>query len=76
LLSERLLLAFEQTQPTAVETVHESGGRKHREFTWDGKYRLHKFVTTSAALEDVMEVVKLIRAVRDYFRLEADHILC
>ncbi len=75
LLSERILLAFEKALPTAVQDMHERGGRKHREFARDGKYQLHKFVKTHAVLEDVIEVVKLIRALRDYFRLQVDHIL-
>ena len=76
LLSERVLLAFEDDDPMAVQDVHECGDRKHREFTRDGKYRLHKFVKNYAALEDVMEVVKLIRALRGYLNLQVDHISC
>ena len=76
LLSERLLLAFEDERPSAVEDVHECGDRTHREFTRDGKYRLHQFVTANATLEDMMEVVKLIRALRDYHRLQVNHIVC
>lgn len=76
LLSERLLLAFEKAEPAAVQIVRESGGRKHRELTRDGKFRLHKFVMAHAVLDDVTEVVKLIRALRDYFRLQVDHIRC
>jgi hypothetical protein len=76
LLSERLLLAFEHSHPTAVQDLRECGGRKHRELTREGKYRLHKFVTTEASLEDLVEVVKLIRALRDYFRLRIDLIHC
>lgn len=75
-LSERLLSAFENAKPTAVQSVREVGSRKHRDFTRDGKYELHKFVGANARLDDLMEVVKLIRALRDYLRLKVDHILC
>ena len=76
LLSEDLLSAFEAEQPTAVQTVLELGGRKHREFTRDGKYRLHEFAKNHAIIDDVIEIIKLIRALRDYLRLQADHIQC
>jgi hypothetical protein len=76
LLSDRILLAFDQAAPTAVSAVRECGGRRHRDFTRDGKYRLHDFVKTHAGIDDVVELLKLIRALRDYFRLQADHIIC
>ncbi|HEX3485073.1 MAG TPA: hypothetical protein VHT51_08430 [Micropepsaceae bacterium] len=75
LISERLLLAFEKAEPAALQNVLEIGGREHREFTPEGKRSLHKFVGAHATLEDFTEVVKLIRALRDYLRLKYDHIL-
>jgi hypothetical protein len=59
-----------------VQGVRECGGRKHREFTRDGKNQLLKFVQANATLEDIMELVKLIRALRDYLRIKVNHILC
>ncbi len=76
LLSEELLLAFEQKFPSSIDGVRKLNGRKHREFTRAGKKALHCFVKTEAKLEDLTEVVKLIRALHDYFRLRMDHILC
>ena len=76
LLSERILLQFENLNRGAVLHVHECGGRKHRDFSRDGKMQLHKFLPGNAGLEDVLEVVKLIRALRDYLRLKVDHIVC
>ena len=76
LLSERLLSAFEAAHPAAVQGDRECGGRKHREFTRDGKRVLHSFVSAKATLEDLMEVVKLIRALRDYHHLHINHIVC
>jgi hypothetical protein len=76
LLSDQLFSKFEDIQPTA--TLHETvyGGRKHRELTREGKFKLHEFAKNFARLEDVMEVVKLIRALRDYHRLPVSHIIC
>jgi hypothetical protein len=76
LLSERIFFDFSKLQSGAILTVQERGGRKHRELTKDGKYRLHKFVKETAVLDDLLEVVKLIRALRSYFRLKIDHIIC
>jgi hypothetical protein len=76
LLSSRLLADFERSKPGAVLSVNKCGGRVHRELTRDGKYQLHQFVKEAARLEDVIEVVRLLRALRDYFRLEVDHIIC
>jgi hypothetical protein len=76
LVSERLLTDFEAVHPGAVMHRFGGGGRTHREFTREGKFRLHEFVRKHARLEDVIEVVKLIRALRDYHRLAIDHIAC
>jgi hypothetical protein len=76
LLSERMLLKFESQHGDAIERVQECGGRKHRDFTRDGKARLHKFMSENASLDDLLEVVKLIRALRGYLRLKANHIVC
>lgn len=76
LLSERLLQAFEALHPDAVEDIQECDQKKHWEFNRDGKMLLHNFVQKSATLEDLVEVVKLIKALRDYFLLKIDHIKC
>jgi hypothetical protein len=76
LLSERILSAFCQTESAAVLEIHERTGRKHREFTQPGKHHLREFVKRHAVLEDVIEIVKLIRALHDYFHLQVDYIVC
>lgn len=75
LLSERILSDFEAKHTNAIQNIRECNGRKHRDFSPDGKMQLRKFLG-GASLEDVIEVVKLIRALRDYLRLKADHIVC
>lgn len=75
-LSERLLVAFESARPSAIQGTRECGGRKHREFTRDGKFELHRFARDNCTLDDLIEVVRLIRALRDYNRLQIDHVRC
>lgn len=76
LLSERIFTAFSLVRSNAVSSVKECAGRKHHELTKEGKYQLRKFAKDNAQLEDILEIVKLIRALRDYFRLKIDHIAC
>jgi len=73
-VAEDLLTEFERVRPGAIYATHEVNGRKHRDFTRDGKRDLHRFIINRAKLEDLSEVVKLIRALRDYFRLRINHI--
>ncbi len=46
----------------------------HREFTWDGKHHLVKFVKEFAMLPDMIQFVHLIRSLRDYCHLRHDFI--
>ncbi|SMF85739.1 hypothetical protein SAMN06265365_1761 [Tistlia consotensis] len=75
LVSERLLLDFLNKEPQAVTKTVEANGRKHREFSREGKYKLREFVVGKAVLEDVMGTIKLIRALRDYLGVRIDHIM-
>jgi hypothetical protein len=76
LLSQGLLDAFEVEYPTAVRRTVPCADRTHRDFTRDGKHHLHLFARDHAMLDDVTEVVRLLRALRDYLRLHVDHIVC
>lgn len=76
LLSERLLIAFERARPGSVVSVKAVSNRKHRNFSKEGKYHLREFAKRHAALDDMMDVVKLIRALRDYHGLPIGHIKC
>jgi len=75
LVSEDVLKAFEADFPTAVFRTRSAGGRTHRDFTDTGKGNLVDYVRDYATLADVTEVIKLIRALRDYTHLRIDHIV-
>ena len=66
LLSHDILRAFEAEYPAAVFRLYETAGRTHREFTTDGKRQLIDFVRDYATLDDVRELIKLLKALRDY----------
>jgi len=74
LLSPRLLRAFQAANPGAVVKETTAGTFRHRDFTRQGKTGLLRFVRDQAALEDVMDVVRLVCALRDYLQLPFNHI--
>lgn len=76
LLPDSMVAVFEADHRTAVTRKREAGGRIHRDLTRDGKHHLLSFARTYATLSDVMEIVRLLRALRDYQKLRCDHILC
>jgi hypothetical protein len=76
LLSGHFFKQFEDAQPSAILNEFSDGGRTHRELTREGKFQLHEFAKKHASLEDLIDVVKLIRSLRDYHRLPIGHIVC
>lgn len=75
LLSEDLLSAFLADYPTALIRAHTIAGRTHRKFTREGKANLIRFVRDYAELQDVMDLVRLICALRSYLRLRYDYVV-
>ena len=69
LLPEDFLEAFLDDFPDAVSKKITICGRTHRKFTPDGKARLHRFVKDYATLQDLADVVELIKSLRFYFHL-------
>lgn len=65
---------FEEEFPTAVDNRETASDRTHRDFTKQGKQDLIKFVKQYARLDDLLDVIKLIRALRDYGHLQSNHI--
>ena len=69
LISEKLLWSFEDNHPEAVVRKTERGGLTHWDFTRAGKRELVRFVKRNAVLSDLMEIVRLVCALRDYLGL-------
>ena len=74
LISEDLLLSFEDAHPEAVLRKTQQGGLTHRDFTRQGKVELIRFVNREAVLADMMGIVQLVCSLHDYVGLEHKHI--
>lgn len=69
LLPDSFLSVFLNEFPDAVskdKTIHD---KIHRDFTRDGKAQLHKFIKENAILDDLKEIINLIKALRFYLGL-------
>ena len=75
LISEDLLLSFENTHAEAVVRKTRQGGLTHRDFTRQGKAELVGYVNGNANLADMMGIVRLVCSLRDYVGLEHEYIL-
>ncbi|MBZ0115226.1 MAG: hypothetical protein K8J08_22420 [Thermoanaerobaculia bacterium] len=64
LYPDQLLNAFQSENPTAVARQSEIGGKVHRDFTRDGKARLHRFAKLHAMRCDLEGIVQVLRALR------------
>lgn len=69
-LPEYLIRGFCNANPGALFREQKMAGRVHREFTKEGKGRLQVYVAEEALVEDMIEVIRLICALRDYLGLE------
>lgn len=74
LISEDFLQAFEKKYPGNVKSKTSKGGLTHRELTQEGKVKLIEFVKQKATLADMMEIIRLVCALRDYLDLPHSHI--
>lgn len=75
LVDPTFLDLFEGEFPTAVRRRTTVSDRTHRDFTEQGKRDLVNFVHKHATLDDLSDVIKLIRALRDYGHLQSDNII-
>lgn len=75
LIDPTFLDLFEGEFPTAVRRRVTIADRTHRDFTDQGKRELVKFVKSHANLDDLSDLIRLIRALRDYGHLRIDHIV-
>lgn len=74
LLSVQLLSAFLEENPNAVSRESRASEIVHRDFTRDGKARLHRFAKDNAIRVDLVKVVSVLKAFRRYFGLREDGI--
>ncbi|WP_244455112.1 hypothetical protein [Gluconacetobacter diazotrophicus] len=75
LIQPTFLDLFEDEFPTAVRHRTTILDRTHRDFTEQGKRDLIRFVKQHATLDELLDVIRLIRALRDYGHLRSDHII-
>ena len=66
LLPASLIEAFVDENCAAVVRCGTVGGRLHRDFSRDGKARLHRFVKEHAMHCDLIGVVEALKAIRSY----------
>ena len=71
LLSSSLVEAFLSEQPSALRSCIKVSGLEHREWTGDGKAKLHRFVSQHAIHEDLATVIDVIRCLRSLLGLPA-----
>lgn len=69
-LPEDLVQGFCSANPGALIREQRMAGRVHREFTKEGKGQLKAYVKREAIMDDMLDVVRLICALRDYLGLE------
>jgi hypothetical protein len=74
MLSVQLLSAFLEEHPNAVSREARAADKLHRDFTRDGKARLHRFAKDHAIRQDLLEVIEVLKAFRRYFGLKEDAI--
>ena len=70
LLGAQLVSAFCEEYPNAVSRECRAGNVVHRDFTRDGKARLHRFTKDHAICRDLANVTGVLRAFRRYFGLD------
>lgn len=75
LVSPEIYRVFEADHGHEIVRSRTVAGKTHRDLTWTGKVKLQQCVRDFAELEDLSEVVLLIRTLRNYLRLRTDHIL-
>lgn len=74
LVSPTICGLLEADHPQEIIRSRTVAGKTHRDLTWEGKVKLRQCVLEYAELEDVLEFIALIRALRNYLRLRIDHL--
>lgn len=74
LVAPQIFEAFETDHSHEITRSKAVAGKTHRDLTWAGKFKLRQYVQDYADLEDLVEFVVLIRALRNYLRLKIEHL--
>ena len=74
LLGADLLSAFCEECPNAVSRHASATDVVHRDFTRDGKARLHRFIKDHAIRRDLLNVIEVLKSFRRYLGLGAEGI--
>lgn len=74
LVSEDLHKEFRACYPNAITNEVSRSGRTHRDFTRDGKAEFKRFVLREATVDDMVDLVRLVCALRDYVGLGYGHL--
>lgn len=74
LLDAQLLSAFCEEYPNAISRESRAEGIVHRDFSRDGKARLHRFTKDHAMRRDLVNVIGVLKAFRRYFGLKDDDV--
>jgi len=72
LLGSQLLSTFCEEYPNAISRECRAGDTVHRDFTRDGKARLHRFAKEHAIRRDLAKVAGVLKSFRRYFGLKED----
>lgn len=70
LLPDHFVEAFLAEHPHAMRRSSLLNGKVHRDFTTDGKARLHRFVRQNAIRHDLASVIEVLKAIRYYLGLK------
>jgi len=68
-LPQSVIEAFLDENPSSVKKTISISGKTHRDFTSDVKVKLHRFVSEYAEYHDLIEVIKVIKALRFYLNI-------
>jgi len=71
LFGTAFLQAFIKAEAIMPRKTFEIAGQIHREWSADGKARLHRFIRENAIHDDLSQVIEVIRILRTYLGLSA-----
>nr|WP_294514828.1 hypothetical protein [uncultured Rhodopila sp.] len=74
LVAPEIYRLFEAEHSHEIIKSKTIAGKTHRDLTWTGKFKLQQYVREYAELEDLLEFIVLISALRNHLRLRTDHL--